>query len=196
MTRILRSLPVFFVLIPVLIAGCRNNNIVQTNSSVIIHRDRWFLNGKIMNEGSPAEGLLMSVRMVNSVFEDLGDSISKHAPGFNPETNTDSFISKIPEYRACGINAFTVSLQGGSPGYEGAINSAFNSDGSTREEYLQRIEKVITSANKAHAAVILSCFYQRQSSNFLALDGKESIISAVRNTVNWITRNKFTECHA
>ena len=177
-------------------ASKTNNSLVNKNENsglrVSIRSNKWYFNDQVTNIGSPAEGLLMNVRMVNSVFEDRGDSISKYAPGFNPEMNTNSFISKIPEYVTSGVNAFTISLQGGSPGYEGAVNSAFNSDGSIREEYLQRVEKVINECNKAHAAVILSCFYQRQHSNFSALDGKKSIINAVRNTVNWITEKKFT----
>ena len=68
----------------------------------------------------------MNVRMVNAVFED------RNKPDFDPEANTDRFIARIPDYAAHGVNAFTICLQGGMPGYEGAVNSAFEPDGSLR----------------------------------------------------------------
>ena len=55
----------------------------------------------------------MNVRMVNSVFEDRGK------PDFDPEANTDRFLRQVPDYAAHGVNAFTLCLQGGMPGYEG-----------------------------------------------------------------------------
>ena len=61
-----------------------------------------------------------------------------------------------------GVNAFTLSLQGGMPGYEGALNSAFEPDGSLRESYLARVARVIEACDRAGLVVILGCFYQRQ----------------------------------
>lgn len=79
----------------------------------------------------------MNVRMVNSVFED------RRRPDFNAEANTDQFLKVLPDYAAHGIRAFTICLQGGMPGYEGALNSAFEPDGCLRESYLARAERVI-----------------------------------------------------
>lgn len=169
--------------------GCRR---ITQKTKVSIQRNKWYFNNKLINPNSPAEGLLMNVRMVNSVFEDRGAKISGKLTGFNPKENTDSFIAKIPEYVNSGVNAFTISLQGGAPGYENAINTAFNPDGSLRGEYLKRVEKVIRACDANQAAVILSCFYQRQHSHFSALKGKESIKNALKNTVAWITEQKFT----
>jgi hypothetical protein len=64
-----------------------------------------------------------------------------------------NLFAKIPEYVANGVNAFTISLQGGTPGYEGAINTAFDANGSTRKAYLQRVEKVIWACDENHAAM-------------------------------------------
>ncbi len=99
----------------------------------------------------------MNVRMVNATFEDRGQ------PDFDAEANTDRFIAKIPEYAAQGVNAFTLCLQGGMPGYEGAINSAFEPDGSLRPDYLRRVERVIRACDEHGIVVILGLFYQRQS---------------------------------
>lgn len=182
----------FVILIFLQAVSCITKTDKKFNTLVSIRDSHWYFNDEIINPGSPAEGLLMNVRMVNAVFEDRGEELKKYMVGFNSMANTDAFISKIPEYTANGVNAFTVSLQGGLPGYEGAVNTAFNSDGTTREEYLQRVEKVIRACDANYAAVILSCFYQRQHSHNSAIDGKESIIKALENTVNWITEKKFT----
>src|SRR5262245_36541391 len=91
----------------------------QPATKVSISNDRWLINGRPTNPGSAAEGLLMNVRMVNATFEDL----SGNKPGFDAAANTDRFITNIPAYAAHGVNAFTICLQGGMPGYEGAVNS-------------------------------------------------------------------------
>jgi hypothetical protein len=180
------------MLLVLLLTGCKDINNQKNSTAVSIQGDKWYFNDEVINQGTPAEGLLMNVRMVNSVFEDRGPQMPDEFQGFDPMANTNEFIAKIPEYVANGVNAFTVSLQGGSPGYEGAINTAFNSGGSLREEYLERIEKVIKACGENHAVVILSCFYQRQHSHFSALTGKESIKIALKNTVEWISEKKFT----
>lgn len=178
---------VLLIVISTLLLCCQ-----QSQTSVSIEGDRWFINNKLVLEGTPAEGLLMNVRMVNAVFEDARPDIGTDLPDdFDPEENTQSFIDKIPLYYSQGIRAFTISLQGGMPGYEGAINTGFKSDGTLREKYLNRVERVIRAADKAGAVVILSCFYQRQHTHELALSGKESLINAVRNVATWISEKGF-----
>ena len=54
----------------------------------------------------------------------------------DPDANTARFIARIPDYVAHGVRAFTVCLQGGMPGYEGAVNSAFQPDGSLKGKTL------------------------------------------------------------
>jgi hypothetical protein len=73
--------------------------------------------------GAKAEGLLMNVRMVNATFED------RNRDDFDPDANTAAFLAVMPEYVEAGVRAFTFNLQGGMPGYEGALNSAFEPDG-------------------------------------------------------------------
>jgi hypothetical protein len=172
-------------------SGCKSVD-KEFNTRVSIIGDKWYFNDQVINPGSPSEGLLMNVRMVNAVFEDRGPELAKLTGDFDPEANTLMFIDKIPEYVSSGVNAFTICLQGGMPGYEGAINTAFNADGSLRDNYLNRVERVIESSGLNNAAVILSLFYQRQHSHHSALNGKESIRNAVENTVNWIKEKQFT----
>lgn len=180
-----------YVVVMLMITGCGVMKNEMRETVVSIRGDKWYYNGNVINPGSPAEGLLMNVRMVNAVFEDRGLKTPERYKGFSPAMNTDAFISMIPEYVSSGVNAFTISLQGGTPGYEGAVNTAFNADGSLRTDYMERVEKVISACNKNRAVVILTCFYQRQHTHFSALSGKESIRHALRNTVEWISEKRF-----
>ena len=162
--------------------------------------ERWQINGRITWPGTAAEGLLPNVRMVNSVFED--DRPAAEWPtvlprNFNPTANTAAFISRIPDYKAQGVLAFTISLQGGHPGYEGAHNSAFNADGTLRAAYMDRIRSVIEACDAKGVVVILSCLYQRQHGQPpthlpRALAGRPAIRLAVQNTARWIAQHEFT----
>ena len=151
-------------------------------TSVSLRGDRWLINGEPTNPGSAAEGLLMNVRMVNATFEDRG------RPEFDAGANTDRFIAMIPEYAVHGVNAFTLCLQGGMPGYEGAINSAFEPDGSLRPGYLRRVERVIRACDERGIAVILGLYYQRQSG---ILKDEAAVRAGVVNAVDWIRSSGF-----
>jgi hypothetical protein len=148
---------------------------------------RWHLNGQVTYRGAVAEGLLMNVRMVNAVFEDANDTTRQ--PGFDSDVNTEAFISSIPQYVAQGVRAFTISLQGGDPGYEGALNSAFTAEGALRDSYLARVRAVVEAVDRHGAVVILSCFYQRQDQ---ALTSDEAVRTAVGNVARWIADSGFT----
>ena len=140
------------------------------------------INGNITYRGQPAEGALMNVRMVNSVFEDT------RRPSFNPGANTDEFLGRMREYVSLGVRAFTISLQGGFPGYEGAKNTAFLANGSLSSTYLTRVARVIERADALGAVIILSLFYQRQD-QYLADDG--AIRAGVINVADWLRRKGF-----
>jgi CubicO group peptidase (beta-lactamase class C family) len=150
---------------------------------VSIRASRWFLSDQVTYRGTKAEGLLMNVRMVNAVFED------RHRADFDPEANTDEFIAQIPDYVARGVRAFTLCLQGGMPGYEGALNSAFHPDGSLRDSYLRRVRRVIEACDRHGAVVILGCYYQRQDQ---ILKDEAAVRAGVANVVKWIEESGFT----
>lgn len=149
---------------------------------VSIRGARWRLNDHFTYPASEAEGLLMNVRMVNAVFEDKG------RPGFSADENTNEFIVRIPEYVGHGIRAFTINLQGGFPGYEGAVNSAFNPDGSLRKSYIHRVRRVIEACDRNGAVVILGCYYQRQDQ---ILKDEKAVRSGVVNTVRWLGESGY-----
>jgi hypothetical protein len=153
------------------------------HTQVALREGRWMINGRLTNPGSAAEGLLMNVRLVNAIFEDR----AKH-PEFDPEANTARFIAHLPDYAAHGVNAFTFCLQGGMPGYEGAVNSAFEPDGSLRPAYLARVERVIRACDRNDVAVILGLYYQRQSG---ILRDEPAVRAGVVNAARWIQSRGF-----
>lgn len=154
----------------------------DARTTVALVDGQWQLNGRVTNPGSRCEGLLMNVRMVNSVFED------RRRPEFDPESNTDRFLAALPDYAAHGVNAITVCLQGGLPGYEGALNSAFEPDGALRASYLQRVARVIEACDRQAMAVILGCYYQRQDQVLLDDD---AVRRGVVNTVQWLQHRGY-----
>jgi CubicO group peptidase (beta-lactamase class C family) len=153
------------------------------HTRIALDNGRWQINGRTTNPGSAAEGLLMNVRMVNAVFEDP----SKH-PEFDPDANTARFIARIPDYAAHGVNAFTICLQGGMPGYEGAVNSAFEPDGSLLPAYLVRAERVIHACDQHGMAIILGLYYQRQSA---ILRDEAAVRAGVVHAARWVRDRGF-----
>jgi hypothetical protein len=147
---------------------------------------RWQINGEVTHAGTRAEGLLLNVRMVNSTYEDRHDAT--RPKDFDAEANAARFIAQIPAYDAAGVSAFTLCLQGGMPGYEGALNSAFEADGGLRPDYLARVERVIRACDRQGMAVILGLFYQRQSK---LLKDDDALRAGVVNAVRWVQDRGF-----
>jgi CubicO group peptidase (beta-lactamase class C family) len=126
----MNTTPLFCLLATLMGAGSPLTAESFPSTRLALREGRWLINGEPTNPGSPADGLLMNVRMVNAVLED------RNKPEFDPESNTDRFGARIPDYAKQGVNAFTICPQGGMPGYEGTLNSAFESDGSLRPAHL------------------------------------------------------------
>lgn len=153
---------------------------------VAIVDGKWHIGGGVTYRGTRAEGLLMNVRMVNATFEDRNETT--RPAGFDAKANTDAFIARIPDYVASGLRAFTLNLQGGMPNYPGAANSAFEPDGSLREEYLGRVRRVIDACAQHGAVVILGCYYQQQDQ---MLRDADAVRAGVVNTARWIQKSGF-----
>src|SRR5262249_48928812 len=90
--------------------------------------------------------------------------------------------------KAHGVSAFTVCLQGGMPGYEGALNSAFEPDGSLRESYLARARRVIEACDRQGLAGILGWFFPRQDQG---PSDQTAVPAGVVNVASWIRRSGF-----
>ncbi len=130
------------------------------------------------NTGHPlARGRLMNFRAANAIWDDEGRIDD------DPVANTNEFVSWIPTYRSLGLLAFTVSLQGGKPGYEGALSSAFLPDGSLKADWMARAAQVIEAADAQGMTVILTYFYKREDDIFT---GDEAVRQATRNATDWL----------
>ncbi|MER3487084.1 MAG: hypothetical protein C4345_15015, partial [Chloroflexota bacterium] len=97
---------------------------------------------------------------------------------WDPERNTREFVEAMPSWRACGLLAFTLNLQGGSPmGYSSVAathlalqelrartgdprpvpepataqpwhNSAFTATGELKPAYLARLRRILDAADE------------------------------------------------
>lgn len=158
-------------------------------TTISIEADKFLINGQLTYAGLRPEamGRLMNVRMVNATFDD--ENLVLRPEGLDPKANTTRFIDSMDEYKAKGILAFTLNLQGGYPGYEGAINSAFERDGSLKPSYMQRVARAIEAADARGMVVILGLFYQRQDQ---ILADKDAVRMATQHAAEWIAEKGYT----
>lgn len=166
-------------------------------TEVSIHGDAFHINGRPTYEGRTfnghkIEGLLMNSRMVQGIFDDLNlQTVARWAypdtGRWDAERNTREFIDAMPQWRAHGLLAFTINLQGGSPqGYsrdQPWHNSAINPDGSLRDDYLGRLERILDSADELGMVAIVGVFYFGQDQR---LDDEAAVIRALDSAVDWL----------
>jgi len=136
--------------------------------------------------------------MVQGIFDDRNpETINRWAypdtGQWEPERNTKEFIASMPEWRAHGLLAFTINLQGGSPeGYSKEQpwhNSAIESDGTFRADYLNRLARIIDRADELGMVVILGYFYFGQDER---LADEEAVLRATDNATNWLFEQNYT----
>ncbi|HYE31862.1 MAG TPA: hypothetical protein VEH27_10555 [Methylomirabilota bacterium] len=188
--------------------GCQSSKHVPAmqrpvgRTSVSIVGDQFYINGEATYKGRlwrnhKIEGLLMNSRMVQGIFDDQNpETVSRWAypdtGRWDPERNTTEFIAAMPEWRRHGLLAFTINLQGGSPqGYSREQpwhNSAFESDGSLREDYLNRLERIVNKADELGMVVILGYFYFGQDER---LKDEGAILNAVDNATDWVLNHAW-----
>ncbi len=98
-------------------------------TDVTIRGDAFYINGRPtyagrMFNGKPIEGLLMNIRVVQGIFDDLNPETASRwvypdTKRWDPDRNTTEFTAAMPEWKRHGVLAFTINLQGGSPGFAG-----------------------------------------------------------------------------
>ena len=131
-------------------------------------------------------GTLLNVRAVQGIFDDanypqmgsrknpyrsntLGDIFWDYPDGpWDAERNVREFLAALPDWRRCGLLAFTVNLQGGGPpdgNYGEKIylqphnNSGFDPHGNLKPAYADRLRRVISEADRLGMVVIVGFFY-------------------------------------
>jgi hypothetical protein len=166
-------------------------------AEISIRGDQFFINGKPTYagrtyNGMKIEGLLMNIRAVQGVFDDLNpETRAKWAypdtGKWDPERNTREFVAAMSEWRKHGVLAFTVGLQGGSPeGYSKGQpweNSGFEAEGNLRPAYVERLRRILDRADQLGMVPIVGCFYFGQDQR---LKDEPAVKRAVTNTVNWL----------
>ncbi len=174
----------------------------EMKTEVTIVGERFYINGEPTYKGRnwvtsygkeyPVEGLLMNARLVQGIFDDMnpetrGQWAYPDTKQWDSDRNTGEYIDAMASWREHGMLAFTLNLQGGCPyGYcrhQPWDNSAFAPDGSLRQDYMRRLEKVLNKADDLGMVVILGYFYFGQDGN---LNDEAAVIRAVENATNWV----------
>ncbi|MCC5929429.1 MAG: hypothetical protein JJU28_09310 [Cyclobacteriaceae bacterium] len=201
------------ICIMTMVAGCASKeeshpDPVHRKTAVTIEGEKFFINGKPTYEGIywknpqgeefPIEGLLMNARLVQGVFDDLNEKTRGQwaypdTGEWDPDRNTDEFIQAMPVWKAHGLLGFTLNLQGGCPyGYCSSFpwdNSTFGPDGSLREAFMHRTERILDRADEIGMVVILGLFYFGEDQT---LTDEKAVKSAVENATRWVLNKGYT----
>ncbi len=179
-------------------------SIFARNTEVSIVGEAFYINGRPTYEGRywnghKVEGLLMNSRMVQGLFDDITKSEKAAARFAYPDTgewdadrNTAEFVESMEEWYKCGLLAFTINLQGGSPmgygGNVGFVNSAFDKNGGFRADYKSRLKRVLDRADELGMVVILGYFYQGQDQY---ITDEAAVYRAVTEATEWILKSGY-----
>src|SRR5687768_16017352 len=98
-------------------------------TELTIKGDAFLINGRPTYAGRTfngrrVEGLLMNIRVVQGIFDDLNPETAARwvypdTKRWDPDRNTTEFVAAMAEWKRHGVLAFTINLQGGSPGFAG-----------------------------------------------------------------------------
>ncbi|MEW6157855.1 MAG: hypothetical protein AB1813_10515 [Verrucomicrobiota bacterium] len=172
-------------------------NASARKTAVSIVGDEFHINGRPTYagrswRGHKIQGLLMNSRMVQGIFHDRNpETVSKwnypDTRQWDAERNTREFLAAMPEWHRHGLLAFTINLQGGSPqGYSREQpwhNSAIESNGALRADYLGRLERILDRADELGMAVILGYFYFGQDQR---LADENAVLRATDDATEWL----------
>ena len=174
---------------------------MQRRTVIGIEGREFRVNGRPTYEGRSwrgmrIEGLLMNSRMVQGIFDDRNPdtrSMWDYPDGpWDPDRNADEFVAAMGRWRDCGLLSFTINLQGGNPrGYgkdQPWHNSAFEADGSLREDYLRRLGKILDAADALGMAPILGYFYFGQDER---LADEQAVVRGAENATDWLIEKGY-----
>ena len=158
-------------------------------------------------------GTLVNIRAVQAVFDDanypwqgsrahpylsntMGPVFFDYPDGpWDPDRNTREFVEALPDWRRCGILAFTVNLQGGGPtdgnyGERGPmqphLNSGFDSVGNLEPAYARRLTRVLEAADRLGMVVLVGFFYQGSDERIALAPGDRNVRAAIVNGVRFL----------
>lgn len=172
----------------------------QPLTSVSIIDTSFLINNKptyedIRWEGHSIEGLLFNANMVQGIFDDehpANQEKWKYPDGkFTALRNTTAFVEAMPSWKAHGLLAFNLNMQGSDPMRYNTNewhNTAYDSLGNLKEAYLIRLDMILQQADALEMVVILGLFNQYQDQT---LKDEMAVIAAVDNTINWLHKRKY-----
>lgn len=179
----MRFVKILFVCFQV-ITGCSRLSIVGNKLQ---------LDNVYINNGTKAEGLLINSRMIQGISDGFTMFPYPDTKKWDANRNVEEFIVSMEHWKKGGLNGFTIGLQGGGPTSntkkQNQKNSAFNSDGSLKPAYMNRLGLVLRESNRLDMIVIISLFYQSQVSILLTYD---NIVTATLNVIHWLQENEFS----
>lgn len=166
-------------------------------TEISIQGEQFLIDGKLTYsgrtwQGRRIEGLLLNSRMVQATFDDTNPATRSRwaypdTGQYDAERNVTEFLAALPTYKAHGLLAVTVNLQGGSPeGYSQEqpwVNTAFTASGELKPDYLARMARVIEGLDAEGMVAILGVFYFGQDER---LADEAAVRRALDNTVNWV----------
>lgn len=166
-------------------------------TTVSIVGDAFHINGRPTYEGRSyrghrVEGLLMNSRMVQGIFDDRNPDTRQRwaypdTSRWDPARNAQEFLDAMPAWREHGLLGFTINLQGGSPeGYSKGQpwhNSAIEADGTLREDYLQRLARILDRADALGMVAIVGYFYFGQDER---VRDEAAVRRATRGATRWL----------
>lgn len=148
-----------------------------------------------------AAGRLMNLRIAQALFDDEWLTEER----FDPAAHTERIIRALDTYRAHGILAISVSLQGGNMAYErtpnirrsrdakagpgkGALVSAFRPDGSLKQPWMDRALRLARELDRRGMILNLQYLYGHQDEMF---ESPAAIERAVANATDWLIDQKL-----
>jgi hypothetical protein len=148
-----------------------------------------------------AAGRMMNLRIAQAIWHD--EWLTETA--FDPDAHTARVIAALDTYKAHGILAISVSLQGANMAYEvasairrvrdaklgpgkGTLMSAFRPDGSLKKPWFDRALRLAKELDRRGMVLNLIYLYAHQDEVF---DNTDAIDRAVVNATDWILENNL-----
>ena len=179
----------------------KKEEIVVEKTRVSIVGENFLINGVPTLKGVVwnninMEGLLPNSRMVQGIFDDMNPEtvvrwVYPDTKTWDADRNTNEFVEAMDSWYAHGLLSFTINLQGGSPmgyGNKNWHNSAYHDDGSLRDDYIMRLEKILDKADELGMIPIVGLFYFGQDER---LKDDEAVRNAVNNAITWILNKGY-----
>ncbi len=179
-------------------------------TAVTIVGEKFHINGEPTWKGktwkdASIEGLLFNARMVQGIYDDLNPATRwrwsyPDGSSFSAERNTRELVHALSQYAASGLNAITVGIQGGSPcgsswpcdaaGLNERDTSGFESDGSLRVPFFDRLALIIEEADRLGMVIIVQYFYLDQL--WRIFSSNRDIERAADAATDWILDRGYT----